>query len=262
MRRSLTPPRLLPVLAAAAGLVPGAAAADPAAVAPPKTGQILLGLADSWSSTEGRLHPFARGRDGRWEPAFDRPVAVLFGKGGLAWGRGVLPVPAAGGARKAEGDRKAPAGYFAIGRVFGYETALPRGSDPAFPYRQVTRWDAWPDDPKNPLYNRHVVIDPARGIPPWFESQRMRLGDEAYRWLVEIRHNADPEPVPGAGSAIFFHTRRGPGRLSHGCTVMARADLETLLRWLRASARPHYVLLPRVEYERLREAWDLPAVDS
>ena len=42
---------------------------------------------------------------------------------------------------------------------------------------------------------------------------------------------------------------------------MARSDLEKVLRWLRASARPHYVLLPRAEYLRLREPWDLPLLN-
>ena len=174
------------------------------------------------------------------------------------WGRGVLPVPE--GSRKTEGDRKAPAGYFAIGTVFGYDASLPGGSDRGYPYRQVTKWDAWPDDPSNPYYNRHVVIDPKKGIPPWYEKQKMRLGDDAYHWLIEIRHNTDPKPVPGGGSAIFFHTRRGPDSPSFGCTTMARSDLENILRWLRADARPHYVLLPKSEYLRLKDAWDLPLV--
>lgn len=239
-------------------IAPCRAAGEPVAI--PKAGQILLGIAPQWSSTRGRLYPYNRGADGGWVASFDRPIEVLFGKGGLAWGRGVVPVPEGG--RKAEGDRKAPAGFFAIGQIYGYDGGLPAGSDPAYPYRQVTRWDAWPDDPKNPFYNRHVVIDPAAGVPPWFEKQRMRLGDAAYHWLIEIRHNMDPKPVPGGGSAIFFHTRRGPDRTSHGCTVMARSDLENVIRWLRADARPHYVLLPQAEYERLRGAWDLPEVGS
>ena len=42
----------------------------------------------------------------------------------------------------------------------------------------------------------------------------MRSGDFAYHWLIEIRHNSDP-PVPGAGSAIFFHIRRGVNQADH-----------------------------------------------
>lgn len=246
----------LALLGALLGLCP-AAAQD--RVALPRADQMLLGIAPEWHSTKGTLHPFHRDASGRWVASFPKPVPVIFGRGGLVWGRGALPVPE--GPRKAEGDRKAPAGYFRIGRVFGYEKALPKGSDPAYPYRQVTKWDAWPDDPRNPHYNQHYVADPSQGLPGWFESQKMRHGDDAYHWLIEIRHNADPKPVPGAGSAIFFHTRRGPDRTSHGCTVMARPDLEAILRWLRADAIPHYVLLPMKEYERLRADWDLPEIE-
>jgi L,D-peptidoglycan transpeptidase YkuD (ErfK/YbiS/YcfS/YnhG family) len=86
----------------------------------------------------------------------------------------------------------------------------------------------------------------------------MRQGDFAYRWLVEIRHNADP-PVPGFGSAIFFHIRRGPDRPSAGCTTMAEGDLVALIKWLRVDQHPRYVCLPRLEYLRYWKAWNLPA---
>src|SRR3712207_9253115 len=73
-------------------------------------------------------------------------------------------------------------------------------------------------------YNKHIVIPDPANPPPWFEKQKMRHGDFAYRWLVEIRHNSDP-PVAGDGSAIFFHIRRGVTRPSVGCTTMAENDL-------------------------------------
>jgi L,D-peptidoglycan transpeptidase YkuD (ErfK/YbiS/YcfS/YnhG family) len=88
----------------------------------------------------------------------------------------------------------------------------------------------------------------------------MKLNDPAFRWRVEIRHNADP-PVPGAGSAIFFHIRRGPDRHTAGCTTMTETDLVALIRWLRADRKPHYVLLPWAEYQRRQPQWKLPSVD-
>jgi L,D-peptidoglycan transpeptidase YkuD (ErfK/YbiS/YcfS/YnhG family) len=160
------------------------------------------------------------------------------------------------GPRKVEGDGRAPAGVFRVGMIYTYDAALPDGA--AHPFHQVTGADAWIDDPEHPDYNRHVVVDPERP-PAWFEDQRMRLGDSAFRWLVEIRHNADP-PLKGAGSAIFLHTRRGPDRPTAGCTAMAEEDLVRIIRWLRAEGDPHFVLLPADEYRRRREAWRLPAM--
>lgn len=216
-------------------------------------GQLVVSVAESWNSTKGTMRYFNRGRDGSWQPASSRGVPVIFGRNGLAWGRGVLV--GEGDRHKREGDGRAPAGVFRLGKVYGDAGAAPSGSKVS--YHQVTKWDAWVDDPKNPFYNRHVRVDPAKGVPPWFESQRMRLGDPAYRWLVEVRHNSDP-PRPGAGSAIFMHVRRGPDRLTAGCTTMARTELETMIRFLRPSANPHYVLLPKSEYAKYQKAWGLP----
>jgi hypothetical protein len=89
----------------------------------------------------------------------------------------------------------------------------------------------------------------------------MRSGDFAYHWLVEIRHNSDP-PVPGAGSAIFFHIRRGVDRPTTGCTTMARENLVKLITWLRANRHPCYALLPAVEYDKKLKSWNLPSPET
>ena len=180
----------------------------------------------------------------------------MLGRAGLAWGNGALPVPHGqpGVTSKREKDWRAPAGAFTLGQLYGYASAPPDGC--AWPYYQVTARDCWIDDPTHPDYNRHVTVDPA-APPPWYAKQRMRLGDSAYRWMLEIRHNATP-PVPGHGSAIFFHTRRGPDKPSAGCTTMAASDLVTMLRWVRPQAQPMFVLLPRAEYAARVKSWGLP----
>ncbi len=223
---------------------------------PRHAGQLIVSVAESWSSNTARLWRFERNGQS-WRVVEPEPIPVLLGRNGLAWGRGVLPVPP--GEMKQEGDGKAPAGCFALGRIYGNDARLPEGA--SYPYRQVTPWDAWPDDPRNPHYNQHVVVNPA-DIPPWFEKQKMRLNDPAYHWLVEIRHNMDPKPVPNGGSAIFFHIRRGPDRPSSGCTTMAQSDLLRIIRWLRVEARPHYVLLPKRDYRELQPYWNLPHLPS
>ena len=88
----------------------------------------------------------------------------------------------------------------------------------------------------------------------------MRSADFAYRWLIEVRHNSDP-PVPGEGSAIFFHLRRGESRATAGCTTMAEENLVRTIRWLRAASHPCYALMPRAEYNERSQKWNLPALD-
>ncbi len=217
----------------------------------PNVKQLVVSIAPGWDSAQGRMQCFEKTADG-WKAA-SRAVPVLYGKNGLAWGRGVKGTDEPG-QHKVERDKRAPAGVFQIGKIYGYDAHLPEGAK--YPYHQVTEADAWVDDPKSPHYNQHVTIDP-KNPPDWFSSERMRPGDFAYQWLIEIRHNSDP-PVPGAGSAIFFHTRRGVTRPTSGCTTMAREDLIALIKWLRADRNPHYALLPWSEYRAKWKDWGLP----
>jgi len=214
--------------------------------------QLIVSVAPTWDSADGRLQLFDRTADG-WKAAAPS-IPVLYGSHGLAWGRGILGTDEPG-RHKEEKDGRAPAGVFKIGTIYTYDAALPAGSN--YTFHTVNDGDAWVDDIHSPDYNRHVTVDP-NNPPAWFEKQKMRHNDFAYRWLVEIRHNADP-PVPGAGSAIFFHIRRGPTRHTAGCTTMAEDNLVNLIRWLRADKHPDYALLPREEYEKKWKAWGLPS---
>ena len=103
------------------------------------------------------------------------------------------------------------------------------------------------------------MIDP-RNPPDNYSHEKMRPGDFAYHWLIEIRHNSDP-PIPGEGSAIFFHIRRGVNRPTTGCTTMAEEDLVRMIKWLRASAHPCYTLLTAGEYSAKCQDWNLPTPD-
>jgi hypothetical protein len=222
---------------------------------PPQARQLITAVAPAWDSHRAVLHCWERrGPNAPWQPVANSGWPVLLGRNGMAWGRGVFRPTRPDIPWKVEKDGKAPAGIFELGRIYGEQPQLPQGA--VWPYLQIGRWDAWVDNPKLPHYNQHIRVDP-NNVPPWFESQRMRLGDNAYKWLVEIRHNSQPT-APGYGSAIFFHVRRGPDRPSSGCTTMEVNNLEKLIRWIRVEKQPYYVLLPREEYEQLRAAWNLP----
>src|ERR1051325_4452548 len=89
--------------------------------------QLILGIAPTWNSIRGELRLFERPRGGDWKVVAG-PFPVLFGKNGLAWGTGIAGQNEPG-LRKKERDGRAPAGIFAIGKVFGYEPQLPPGGD-------------------------------------------------------------------------------------------------------------------------------------
>ncbi|MDQ6654683.1 MAG: hypothetical protein M3Y80_02565 [Verrucomicrobiota bacterium] len=225
-----------------------------AAGVPDDCTQLLVGTPLDWNSMRGQLRMFERARGGQWTQQ-GAAIPVLFGKNGAAWGSG-LAGQNEPGLHKKERDGRAPAGVFQIGKIYTYDAQLPAGAN--YPFRQVGPADAWIDDSENPQYNRHVVIPDSANPPRWFAKQKMRHNDFAYRWLLEIRHNSDP-PVPDAGSAIFFHIRRGETRPTAGCTTMAEADLVRVIKWLRADRNPCYALLPTAEYDSKWQAWNLPA---
>ena len=228
-----------------------------AAGVPDDCSQLIVGIAPDWNSMRGHIQLFEQSGKSEWKPV-GQSFPVLFGKNGLAWGSG-LAGQGETGLRKEEHDGRAPAGVFHIGKIYTYDAQLPRSGD--YPFHQVTTADAWVDDVKHPNYNRFVTIDDPANPPPWFQKAKMRHNDFAYRWLVEIRHNSDP-PVPGAGSAIFFHIRRGIDRPTAGCTTMAEPDLVRMITWLRAARHPCYALLPSAVYEDKRKAWGLPSLPS
>ena len=217
--------------------------------------QLIVAQAPDWNSSTATMQCYQRASaNAPWQPAFQKPWPVLLGRSGLAWGRGVFNPPQNGIPLKVEKDWRAPAGVFQLGQLFGYAASPPKGAN--WPYVRVGEYDAFIDDPRSPLYNQHVRVDP-NNIPPWFEKAKMRLGDSAYKWMLEIKHNPVPA-APGYGSAIFFHVRRGPTKPSAGCTTMAVENLEAMIRWLNPQASPHYVLLPAADYAALRAAWKLP----
>jgi len=249
--------RFLQCLAGLTGTVAFPYCATAAPRVPDSVRQLVVGIAADWNAPRARLMAFSRAAPGApWQAAWTSPRPVNLGKGGLAWGNGVLPVPHGqpGIPSKREKDQRAPAGLFRIGTLYGYQPdSLPGLRLPTY---RVTARDCWIDDPASPDYNRHVTVDPAQP-PPWYAKARMKPGDFAYEFLLEIRHNADPA-LAGQGSAIFFHIRRGPDTPSHGCTTMARPDLVNLLNWLDARANPHYLLLPREAYQTYQTLWGLP----
>jgi L,D-peptidoglycan transpeptidase YkuD (ErfK/YbiS/YcfS/YnhG family) len=224
-----------------------------AVVVPSEARQLLVAVAADWDSSSGFMTRFERSNAKSPWRVSRKPIPVLFGKSGLAWGLGLHP-QVQGTAVKRERDGRTPAGVFRIGTIFSHDNRLPEGAD--YPFVTVGAGDAWIDDVSRPDYNRHVRVDP-RNPPAWFARQRMETNEPVYQWLVEIRHNSDP-PQPGMGSAIFFHKRRGPKIPTAGCTTMATEELVSLIRWLRSPSKPHYVVLPETELRRNAAEWGIP----
>ncbi|MDB6139239.1 MAG: hypothetical protein JWO94_2311, partial [Verrucomicrobiaceae bacterium] len=107
--------------------------------------QVIVAQAADWNSNTAVLQCYQRANAAApWTPVFAKPVPVLLGRAGLAWGRGVFTPPANGIPLKVEKDWRAPAGVFQLGQLFGY-APTPPGNAP-WPYVRVGPYDAWIDD--------------------------------------------------------------------------------------------------------------------
>ncbi len=238
---------------------PSAARAQAAAQAPPVNGarQLLVVTTEGWDTVPGTLLRFERAAPGGAWRQVGGPVAVVVGRSGLGWGRGLhAATPAAGDPVKREGDGRAPAGVFRIGSTFGYATASSVRWI-RMPYIHSTGSFRCVDDVKSAYYNQ--VVDSAGVRKDWSGIvERMLLSDGQYRLGAIVEHNWGGQTRPGDGSCIFLHVWKGPGQGTAGCTAMTEAAITELLRWLDPDAAPVLVQLPRAEYAARRLAWGLP----
>jgi len=181
------------------------------------------------------------------------------GRNGLAWGYGVHSSVKSSAPLKKEGDGRAPAGIFKIGGAYGYAKVIQRNQK--LPYHRITTRDLWVENQTSPDYNRHLVIDHEPKTTAEKKAQ-MRQGDHAHSLKLYIAHNdaiLGGRPIPGRGSAIFFHIWRGGGsKATAGCTTMHEPMLKQLIARINPVKNPAYVILPETEYQRLRKDWKLP----
>jgi D-alanyl-D-alanine dipeptidase len=215
--------------------------------------QCLEVVAANWDSTTGVLRAFERvNKNGPWK-AYGRAIPVVLGKKGLAWGRGLVNATMACPAKK-EGDDKAPAGIFKLGRAFGYAPAL-SADWVKLTYLPLTKQIEGIDDPQSRYYNRLVDRSKVAQVD-WHSSEQMRRDDILYKWGVVVEHNTPARP--GAGSCIFLHIWKNSATATTGCTAMSERDLTGLLRWLDPAAHPVLIQMPQQPYELLRPKFNLP----
>ncbi|MEO6364868.1 MAG: hypothetical protein ABIO38_02300 [Luteimonas sp.] len=217
--------------------------------------QLVVVTTPDWEATSGTLRRYARDGSGWTQVGTAAPVVI--GRSGSAWGLGLHPTQTAG-PMKREGDGRAPAGVFRIGDAFGYAASV----DTALSYLPMQATHYCMDVPASPLYNRIVDSRVVGESAVQGSTEPMRLdvhakGSQQYKLGMVIEHNQ--QAIAGAGSCIFAHLWKTPETTTAGCTAMDEPVMRELLAWLRADARPVFVLMPQAEYRRLQAEWSLPA---
>jgi len=236
-------------------LVIVSAAASLLADAPPRltaARQMVLVITPGWNDVRGELRRFERSAAGQpWRPVGETG-SIVVGKNGTAWDP--LTPPVVPGPQKAEGDGRAPAGVFPLGRAFGFAPAA-EASWLKLPYLPVVEGIECVDDASSTVYNQIVDRRQVR-TPDWNSSEKMREVGEAYRWGVVVDYNTPA--VAKRGSCIFLHIGGEGGKGTAGCTAMSPEELRAVMAWLDPAAGPVLVQLPRAAYQKLRTEWSLP----
>lgn len=224
---------------------------------PSECRQLIIGIADTWDTSNATIYLLRRHRD-EWKLDNAGGWPARLGRNGLAWGRGVHPLPQPG-KQKVEGDKRSPAGIFELGQVWGYEKRAK--THPNQHYRQITPLDLWVEDPQSAHYNKHIRLNRPPQTP-WEKAQQMRQNDYPHSLKLFVAHNSGQSIKASAGSAIFFHIWRNQGKsATAGCTTLEEKNLRQLAMWLDPNTQPLFILLPREQYLSLEQAWSLPRLD-
>jgi len=235
----------------------------PASPIPTESRQMIRVISADWSAVPASLQRYERSSATAPWQAVGPDIPTVLGKKGLGWGRGLHnPADALNGDFRKEGDKRAPAGVFSLGTVFGL--ASPQAVAPwlKMPYLTLTDSMRCIGANESSLYNQ--IVDSKKVKKDWkddSDNEYMRLDairDEgAYRWGIFVNHNT-PHTDRVSGSCIFIHLWKGDGSGTSGCTAMAKEQIEILLTWLDQAKHPVLVQLPQAEYIRLKQAWELP----
>ena len=224
-------------------------------VIPAGTTQAVVVVSEGWEAVPALLRRYERDTGkGAWRQVGDE-VPVVLGRSGLGWGRGLhgegAPYSREGEPGKREGDGRAPAGVFALGKVFGYEAQELDGVK--MPLEVMDKGQVCVDDVKSRHYN-HIVLG---GEQDWDSCEQIHRPDELYRYGVVVEHNMTPTR-PGDGSCIFMHVWRGLDIPTAGCTAMEMERIRELVFWLDPARKPVLVQMPSTAFEDLRTPWGLP----
>lgn len=218
--------------------------------------QLITAVPADWTATTATLQLWHREPGAAWTAVGESWLAVI-GATGSAWGigqHGDAPPFGHTGPKKHEGDKKSPAGAFAMRDAYGYATVPPEGT--RLPYTPSDDNTKCVDDPASLHYAS--IVNKASLQVDWHSAEDMRRKDALYTWVLDVAHN--PSRVPGEGSCIFLHVWKDADSPTVGCTAMPEPQLRRLLAQLDPSQNPTFVLLPHAEYSSLAAAWGLPAL--
>jgi L,D-peptidoglycan transpeptidase YkuD (ErfK/YbiS/YcfS/YnhG family) len=175
--------------------------------------RLVLVVAPTIASATASVQSFERASPGAAWKAVGGPVSALVGHKGVAWAHAFRGFARDGEPVKVEGDKRAPAGFFAIGHSFGFAASRRPG------YLRIATGTVCVNDLASPAYNtistRAKVGWKVHGENMW------RVPEYARGLLVDYPRDANAR----AGSCIFIHLRLPQATGTSGCVALPEPQL-------------------------------------
>jgi L,D-peptidoglycan transpeptidase YkuD (ErfK/YbiS/YcfS/YnhG family) len=200
--------------------------------------KLVLVTAPDMASTTATLQRFSRANAGAAWKEDGGPVTALIGHNGMGWAHAFRAYAKDGEPIKVDGDKKAPAGFYKIGRPFGLQPARLKG------YLRIAEGTVCVDDARSRAYNtittRAKVGNHVHGENMW------RVPDYVRGLVVDYPTDARDR----AGSCIFIHAWL-PGKTgTAGCVAVRTPTVMKLQDFAQGGAV--LAVLPKAALDRFK----------
>jgi L,D-peptidoglycan transpeptidase YkuD (ErfK/YbiS/YcfS/YnhG family) len=200
--------------------------------------RLVLVTADTLGSATASVQRFTRAEpDAPWQ-ADGGVASALIGHNGVGWAHAFRAFAHSGEPIKAEGDKRVPAGFYSIGRSFGFAASQRPG------YMRIVEGMICVDDLSSPAYNTIT----SRAKVGWKVHGENMWRVPEYRRGLLVDYPADRKAR--AGSCIFIHLQL-PGKTgTSGCVALPEPQLEALQDFAQSGAV--LAVLPRQALDRFK----------
>jgi len=205
--------------------------------------QLLVVTTPTINDATGRLETYRRQTTrSNWQ-ATGSSIEIVIGLRGLAWGWTAKNLSRPGEPMKREGDKRTPAGIFELGRAFGSKPA----NLPNF-LTLKKRATFCVDDTRSRYYGQIVHRSNVGSRISGEDMATINL----YRRGIIV--NYPPNAAKRAGSCIFIHVWRRPGKGTVGCIGASESNvqkLQTFTSQVSARSTTAIAILPENARSRL-----------
>lgn len=199
---------------------------------------LVLVVADTMASTTATIRRFERATPASFWKAAGGPSSALIGHNGVAWAPAFRAYALQGEPIKREGDKRNPAGFFQIGRSFGFAPSKRPG------YLHIVEGTTCVDDLASPAYNTITT----RAKVGWKVHGENMWRVPEYRRGLSVDYPSDRQAR--AGSCIFIHLRLPRKTGTSGCVALPEPQLAELQDFAQGGAV--LAVLPKQALDRFK----------